>query len=140
MEISEVRKRLLATMERSKQAAARRRAQADEAARDYNVFLERVAVPLFRQVANVLKAHSYAFQVFTPGGSVRLMSDRNAEDFIELSLDTSGAKPVVIGRSSRLRGRRVIETERVLGSGVAEIDEEQVLEFLLSELEPHVER
>jgi hypothetical protein len=140
MEISEVRKRLLGTIERAKQAAVQRRAAVDEAARDYDIFLERVAVPLFRQVANVLKALGYPFQVFTPGGSVRLMSDRNAEDFIELYLDTSGARPVVMGRSSRARGRRVIEAEQALGSTVPELGEEQVLSFLLSELEPHVER
>ena len=140
MEISEVRKRLLGTIERSRQAAAERRAHVDEATRDYQIFLERIAVPLFRQLANALKAHGYPFQVFTPGGSVRLMSDRNAEDFVELLLDTSGSEPVVIGRSSRLRGRRVIEAERSLGSAVSAIDEEQVLAFVLSELEPHVER
>ncbi len=52
-------------------------------------------MPLFRQVANVLKAEGYQFTVFTPGGSVRLMSERNAEDYIELSLDTSGDEPLV---------------------------------------------
>jgi hypothetical protein len=140
MEIAEVRKRLLATIERSKKLAAQRRAQADEAAREFEVFLERVAVPLFRQMANALKAHGYPFHVFTPGGSVRLMSDRNAEDFFELLLDTSGPAAVVLGRSSRVRGRRVVETERPLGDAVSTLDEEQVLQFLLSELEPHLER
>jgi hypothetical protein len=56
-------------------------------------------------------------------------------------LDTSGASPIVLGRSSRNRGNRVIENERPVGSGsIADLDEEQVLQYLLSELEPFVER
>ncbi len=58
-------------------------------------------MPLFRQVANILKAERYAFSVFTPTGGVRLMSDRSADDFIELSLDTTGERPVVVGVISR---------------------------------------
>ena len=74
MEISDVRRRLTQTIERAKREAAERRARHDEAARDYAAFLERVAVPVFRQVANVLKTQGYAFRVFTPSDSVRLMS------------------------------------------------------------------
>jgi hypothetical protein len=141
MEISEVRQRVLAAIDRAKRAAAERRSHADEASREFGAFLDRLAVPLFRQVANALKAEGYGFTVFTPGGSVRLMSDRSSEDYIELSLDTSGAQPVVVGHSSRARGRRVLESERAVGEGpVREISEDQVLRFLMEELEPFVER
>jgi hypothetical protein len=141
MEISEVRRRVNETIERGRRSALDRRARVDEASRDYSVFLERVAVPLFRQVANVLKAENYAFTVFTPGGSVRLASDRSAEQFIELSLDSSGDQPVVIGRSRRTRGHRVIESERALTNRpVKELSESDVLAFVLEELEPLVER
>ena len=64
-------------------------------------------MPLFRQVANILRADGYLFNVFTPSGSVRLMSDRAAEDFIELSLDTAG---------DRAAGRR--RTPAAAGDGV----------------------
>jgi hypothetical protein len=141
MEVSEVRKRVLATIERAKRTDAERRTRSDEAARDYPIFLERVAVPLFRQVANILKAHGYAFTVFTPSGGVRLMSEKSSDDFIELSLDTRSNEPVVIGHVNRGRGRRVIESERPIGSGpIPELTEDQVLEFLMTELEPFVER
>ena len=83
------RRRLTETIERAKKQAAERRESGDQAARDFDVFLQKVAVPLFRQVANALKSDGYAFTVFTPSGSVRLMSDRNAEDYIELTLDAS---------------------------------------------------
>jgi hypothetical protein len=141
MEVSAVRQRVLATIEKSKRAAAEKRALSDAASRDFQPFLDRIAIPLFRQVAAALKAERRPFQVFTPGGSVRLMSEKGAEGYIELSLDTSGASPIVLGRSSRNRGNRVIENERPVGSGsLADLDEEQVLEYLLSELEPFVER
>src|SRR5688500_16590749 len=111
MEISDVKRRLLDTIESARKAAAQRRTRIDEAGREYEPFLERVAVPLFRQAANVLRAEGSPCTVFTPGGSVRFMSDRTSEDYIELMLDTSGDEPVVIGRTSRSRGRRVIEAE-----------------------------
>ena len=96
---------------------------------------------MFRQVAAVLRAESYMFSVFTPSGSVRLMSDRSGDDYIELSLDTSGTPPQVIGHSSRSRGRRIIESEAPLKQGlVRDLTEEDVLTFVLKELEPFVER
>ena len=139
METSEVRKRLNQTIERAKRQAAERRARGDEAARTFETFLSTIAVPLVRQVANILRSDGYLFNVFTPSGSVRLMSDRAAEDFIELSLDTAGDRPQVIGHVSRSRGRRVHESERALGEP-GELTEETVLEFLLKELEAFVER
>jgi hypothetical protein len=142
MEVSDVRKRILETMDRAKRAAAERRALVDEAATEYQLFLDRVAVPLFRQIANVLRAEKHSFSVFTPGGSVRLMSDRSNDDYIELLLDTTNAKPQVIVHSSRGRGRRVTESEIAIGhSGpVRELTEEDVLSVVLRELGPLVER
>ncbi|MGE3958232.1 MAG: hypothetical protein AB7H96_16070 [Vicinamibacterales bacterium] len=141
METSVLRKRLGDTIEAAKRTAAARRARADEAARAYAQFLDLVAIPLFRQVANVLKASGYAFSVFTPSGAVRLASDRSSEDYIELSLDSSGEEPMVLGHSRRARGRRVIENERAIAEvSVAHLTEEHLLEYLLAELQPFVER
>jgi hypothetical protein len=139
METSDIRKRLNQTIERAKRQAAERRVRGDEAARAFETFLTTIAVPLFRQVANILRADGYLFNVFTPSDSVRLMSDRATEDFIELSLDTTGDRPQVIGHASRSRGRRVLESERAIGEP-GELTEEAVLEFLLKELEIFVER
>ena len=139
MEISAVKRSVTETIERAKRRAGERRARADEAGRAYERFLDTIAVPLFRQVANVLRSDSYLFTVFTPSGSVRLMSDRHAEDFIELLLDTTGERPMVVGHVSRSRGRRVDEAERDLGDP-ADVAEEGLLAFLLKELEPFVER
>jgi hypothetical protein len=69
------------------------------------------------------------------------MSDRSGDDFIELALDSTGAQPLVMGHTSRARGRRVVESERVIGSGnPGELTEEDVLGFLAKELEPFVEK
>jgi hypothetical protein len=141
METSVLRKRIQETIEQARRTAAERRARADEAARAYAQFLDTIAVPLFRQVANVLKASGHSFTVFTPSGAVRLMSDRSAEDFIELSLDTTNVEPMVIGRSSRARGRRVVEHERAVAErSVAAVTEEDLLDYLLKALEPMVEK
>jgi hypothetical protein len=164
MDISEVRKRVRATIERAQRAAAERRDSRDRAARAFEAFLEATAIPLFRQVANALRADGYLFSVFTPSGSVRLMSERNSQDFIEVLLDPespggpggpggnegydgpepdrhAGPHPRVIGHTSWSRGRRVKESERVIGSGQPEaIEEGELLAFLMTELEPFVER
>jgi hypothetical protein len=141
MEISDVRRRVVETVERARRTAAERRARADQAAREYAAFLETVAVPLVRQVANALKVQGFLFGVFTPSGSVRLASEKSADDYIEVSLDTSGDEPVILGHSRRTRGRRVVETERPIGGPrISEVTDEQLLAFLLEELGPLVEK
>jgi len=42
-------------MERAKRRTAERRTRNDQAAREYEQFLERIAVPLFRQIGIVLR-------------------------------------------------------------------------------------
>ena len=141
METSVVRNRLRDTIERAKRHATERRGRGDEATRAYDVFLEHIATPLLRQIQNVLRVENYHFTVFTPSGSVRLMSDRHSEDFIEITLDVSGDAPRVLGHTSRLRGRNIVETEKPIGAGKpGGVSEEELLEFLLKELEPFVER
>jgi hypothetical protein len=141
METSSVRQRVRQTIERARRDAQERRARADEATKAYEPFLQSVAIPLFRQVADALKASQYGFSVRTPSGSVRLASDKSAEDFIDLTLDTSGDRPLVLGHTSRSRGRRVIESERPIADvPIDELTEQHLLDFLLHELTPFVER
>ena len=141
MEISIVRQRLRVAMERAKQRAAERRQRADQTSREFDAFLTRTAVPLVRQIANVLRADSHLFSVFTPSGSVRLASDKSAEDFIEIALDPSTDPPRVVAHTTRTRGRRVVDAKSVVGAGdPASISDEELLEFLLNELGPFFER
>ena len=142
MEISAVRQQILLAIDRAKRAAADRRAANDEAGREYGVFLEQLAVPIFRQAASVLRAEGYLFNLFTPGGGVRLMSDKSADDFIELVLDTTGVVPQVMGRTSRTWGNRTNVSEQPLNPSrpIREIVEADVLEFLLKALEQFVDK
>jgi hypothetical protein len=139
MEISIVRQRLLETMDRAKRRAAERRTRTDAAGQAFGVLLEHTAIPLFKQVANVLRAEGHVFGVTTPSGSVRLASDRRAEDFIELTLDSSGERPVVMLHTSRSWGGGVIESERALTDPEA-LTEEDLLTALLQDLQRFVER
>lgn len=141
MEIADVRRQVHDTIERARRQAAARRTRHDEASRRFDEFLEMHAVPLFRQIANVLKTEGYHFTVFTPSGSVRLASDRSGDDFIELVLDTVGDAPQVMAHVSRTRGRRVIEEEMAVRDGNPEtLGDEDLLAFVLKQLEPFVER
>jgi len=144
MEVSVVRQRIRAAIERARRTPedqrADRRAHTDAAAREYDIFLQRIAVPLFKQVADVLRADNYAFDVFTPAGSVRLASGRGSDDFIEIALDTKGAAPKLLGRVSRSRGGDVAQTELVLNAttDIGALTEDDLLGFLLSELDAFV--
>ena len=139
MEIADVRKRVHQTIERAKRHVADRRVRTDAAGQDFGRFLEQTAVPLFRQIVNVLRADARLFSVSTPAGSVRLMSDRRAEDYVEVLLDTSGDEPRVVLHSSRSWANRGVESERVIGDP-ANLTEHDLLTAVLQELEPLVER
>jgi hypothetical protein len=139
MEVSDVRRQVMMTIERARRNAADRKTRNDQAAGDYAVFLERIAVPVFRQVAGVLKPEGFAFRVFTPGGSVRLMSESRSDDYIELSLDNTGAQPMVMGSTRIARGHRILSSERpVADKPIAQLTDEDVLTFIVSELEAFV--
>jgi hypothetical protein len=140
MEIADVRRRINETIERARRRRGLdRRIRVAEAREAFEVLLERTAVPLFRQVENVLRADGHAFTIHTPAESVRLMSDRRAEDYIELLLDTSGDTPQVLGRVSHTRASGVVQTERLLGDP-ATLTEHDLFAYVLTVLEPLVER
>src|SRR5918994_2213714 len=100
LEVSHVRKRLMLAIERARKVAQERRERAAMTERAYATFLADVAVPVTRMLASALKADGYPFTVATPGGSVRLASDRGRDDYIEFGLDTATDPPEVIGRIS----------------------------------------
>lgn len=142
MEISHVRKQLRHAIERARDRTQQRRQRTAEAERAYDVFLQDIATPVTRQVANALKAEGYAFTVFTPGGGLRLASDRGRDDYVELALDTSGDRPQVVARISQTRGSRTLEEERPIRQNASpeQLTEADVLEFWLDVLEPWLER
>ena len=142
MEISEIRRRLRSAMDEARRDAAARRARSDAALRDYDTFLSQVAVPVVQQMASALSGEGHHFNVATPAGSVRLTAANSTEDYIEIALDTAEDPPEVVGRTSRGRGRRMITSERPVRdrTAVAELNDEDVLAFLLTEIIPFVAR
>jgi hypothetical protein len=142
VDVAEVRKRLIHTIDQLKKDAAVRRQAADRAAADYETFLDTIALPVFRVFASALRPQGYGFQLHTPAGSVRLASERAADDFIELTLDTTRQPPTVIGRVSYRRGSRLVERDRPIreDQAIGDLTEEDVLTFLFGAIEPFVER
>jgi hypothetical protein len=142
MEVSEIRRQLRQTIERAKRLSGERRARADEATRSYDKFLAEVATPTFRVFAGALSAEGYPFKVHTPGGGLRLASDRSNLDFIELALDPNSDPPSVVAVVSRGRGSRVVSAERPLrpGTPIPLLTDADLVEFLVTEIEPFVER
>jgi len=142
VEISEVRRRLRAALEKARRESAERRARVDAAAHDYEAFLSERASPVFHQFAAALNAEGQKFKVFTPASSIRLAAERSPDEFIEVSLDDSSDPPAVIGRTTRGRGRRMVSSERALkdGTAIADLTDEDVLAFLLAEITRLVER
>ena len=142
MEVSEVRKQLMHAIDRAKARAQQRRQHAADAERAYAAFLEEVATPTTRMLANALKAEGYLFTVSTPSGGLRLASDRTRDDYVEFALDGSGDRPVVVGRVRHTRGSRTIEDERPIKAGAApqDLSDNDVLAFLVTALEPWLER
>ena len=142
IETSELRKRVRAAIERSRKNAAARRTKLDEASAAYKELLESTATPLVQMLVNTLRAEGYNFTVFTPNGGLRMALARSGDDFIEFALDTSQEEPFAALRVNRTRGRRIVQHERpVKGrTPVDTVSEEDVLQALLEELAPFVER
>jgi hypothetical protein len=137
MDVSDLRKRIIHALDDARKEASDRRRTVDDARASFETFLERVAGPLFKQAATVLRGEGHDYTLHTPAGSVRLVSDRSADQFIEVELHVDEGKAVVLGRTSMQRGGRdaVIE-ERPLAAGkaISDLTENDVTVFLVKEI------
>lgn len=142
METSDVRRRLRSAIDQAKRRAADRRGVADEASRVWAEQLPGAVVPAFQAVLNVLSGEGFKFSLSTPGETARLSPDRSSAEFVELALDTNRELPAVIVRSTRGRGNRTIESERVVAEGpeIAELTQDVVVGVLIEEIVPFIER
>lgn len=142
MEISDIRRRFRTALEQARKASAERREINDAAGIAFGAFLRDVGIPVVRMFANVAKAEGQAFTTFTPANGVRLVSERNADDFIELYLDTAAHPPQVMARVNRRRGGDVLTTERPVreGAPINGLTDEDVLALLLQEIGRLIER
>jgi hypothetical protein len=142
VEVADVRRRVRLRITEARQAAAARRAEVDAAERDVVSFLNEVAGPVFQMFAQALTAESYPFKVSTPAGALRLTPERSRSDFIEIELDTALDPPQVIGRVNYTRGSRGVAIERPIreNAAVADLTQDDVLDFLAAEIGPFVEK
>lgn len=138
MDIGIVRKRLVSAIEAAKRDAVDRRSRATAATRDYELFLDEVATPAFRAMATALRSEGLPFEVMTPSGAVRLVSDRNRDDGIVLELDATADPPLPLVSITRTRGSRIIQKERTVKERTlaGALTDEDVVEMLLEELKP----
>jgi hypothetical protein len=137
-DVAVVRKRVRSAIEQAKREQAERRGRVAEAQQSYATFLDTAAVPVFRMFANILKSENLNFEVMTPSGGVRLQSERNREDVIEMELDTTADPPQPLVTVTRVRGSRILQSTRsIKGSNpLVQLGEEDVIEMLLEELRP----
>jgi hypothetical protein len=143
LDAGEVRKRLRQTIEAAKRAAAARRIALAGEQQAFDAFLENHAVPVLRHVASALKAEGHVFQVLTPAGTVRLQSDREQNDYLEIVLEATRGTPAVVGRSSFVRGSQLETAEQRIGDAsaiVSDLTDEDVFEWVLRVILPFVER
>jgi hypothetical protein len=138
MDVAMVRKRVHSAIEQARRDQTDRRGRVAEAQKSYDAFLETAAIPAFRVIANVLKSEGLNFEVMTPAGGVRLQSERNRENAIEMELDSSADPPQPLVTITRVRGSRVVQSDRsIKGSNpLVHLTEDDVIEMLLEELRP----
>jgi hypothetical protein len=137
-DVGVIRKRIRAEIEKARRDQAEKRARLAEATRAYEQFLESAAIPVFRMFANVLKAEGYPFEVATPGGGVRLQSERHRDDALEIELDTTADPPTPLVTITRIRGSRTVQSDRSIkwNTPLEQLTEDDVIEMLLEELRP----
>lgn len=137
MDVSDLRKRILRALDEARKDQSSRRSVMDQASQAYAAFLETHAVPLLKQAVQVLRAEKHAFTANTPADGARLVSEASPNTFLEFALDTTGPAPQVIGRVSLAHGRqgRVVEERPIApGKTVADVTEDDVAKFLVTEI------
>lgn len=137
-DVAVVRKRVKTAIEQARRDQAERRGRVAEASKAYEAFLESAAIPVFKMFANILKSEGLHFEVMTPAGGVRLQSERQRDDSIEMALDTSADPPQPLVTITRVRGSRIVQSDRsIKGSNpLVHLTEDDVIEMLLEELRP----
>ncbi len=141
-DVADVRQRLRRMIEQARHDAAERRKRAETDTEAAERFLESVAVPVMQQVATVLRAEGLGFRLSTPAGSVRLVSEGQNQDYVDLSVDATSDPVTILTEVAHVRGRRVSTVERPLAPDVPldQLTDEHVLAFLLDALKVFVAR
>lgn len=137
VDVSDLRKRILRALDEARKDATSRRGVVDEASQAYQAFLETHVIPLLKQAVQVLRAEKHLFTLNTPADGPRIASDVSSNTYLEFALDSTGAVPQVIGRVSLAHGRqgRIVEERPLVpGKPVADVTEDDVAMFLVTEI------
>lgn len=142
IEIGEVRRQLRHTIEAVKREAAAHRAEGAAGGAAFQVLLEDVAVPLFRQFTGALRAEGYLFRLQTPAHAVRIEAERSGDNFLELAIDTERRPVAVVLRRGYTRGQHIFTDEQVIAEGTdfTAVSPGRLLEALLELVPPFVGR
>ena len=95
-DVGEVRKQLKHAIDAHKRANASRRAESDQATKQFETWIQLVGEPLCREFTSALRGEGYQFRLQTPQGVARVSSERSPDDFLELA--TVDAVGVVAAR------------------------------------------
>ena len=139
-ELTDLRRRVRQAVQDAKRRGAARRAARDEASSAWATAVSEVVEPVATDVAAALTGEGLPFRLETPRGTVRLVSERSADDYIELVLDDSDEpeSPEVIGRSVIGRGRQsVTVVEEPLGPP-ADLTNDRLTEFYMNAIAPWI--
>ena len=137
-ELTDLRRRVRQAMQDAKRNAAQRREARDEASKAWDTAVAEVVEPAATQMVAALTGEGLPFRLETPRGTIRLVSDRSKNDYIEIVLDADDERdvPEVIGRNVVGRGRQgVTLIEESLGAP-SELTDDRVTEFLLNAIGP----
>lgn len=137
-EIADLRRRVRQAIQDAKQKSAARRAARDEASAAWAAAVSTIVEPVATDVAAALTGEGLPFRLDTPRGTVRLVSERSADDYIEMVLDDSDERdaPEVIGRSVRARGRQSVTIVEELMGPPSQLSEDRVIVFLMNAIAP----
>ena len=139
-ELTDLRRRVRQAMQDAKRKAAQRREARDEASKAWDTAVAEVVEPAATQMAAALTGEGLPFRLETPRGTIRLVSERSKDDYIELVLDADDERdaPEVIGRNVIGRGRQSVTViEESLGTPF-ELTDDAVTEFLLKAIGPWI--
>ena len=139
-ELTDLRRRVRQAIQDAKRRAGDRRTARDEASKAWATAVAEVVEPEATVMAAALTGEGLPFRLETPRGTIRLVSERSADDYIEIVLDDSDERdvPEVIGRSVMGRGRQSVTViEEPLGAP-ADLTPDRISAFFLDAIAPWI--
>lgn len=139
-ELTDLRRRVRQAMQDAKRKSAQRREARDEASKAWDTAVAEVVEPAATQMAAALTGEGLPFRLETPRGTIRLVSERSKDDYVEIALDSADEReiPEVLVRSVVGRGRQsVTVVEQSLGPP-ALLTDDRVTAFLLDAIGPWI--